>query len=202
MMAHPVVTMRLHFLSKFCHMNLQCPIMIDDTSCKIPKLIMIGARPLEERRKAFESWMSYNVIFYNATGQCRKFCSQYFVLPLQLRSDPYFSIGIKSYFYTGLSKHFNEHNAECSKTDTQKQNLKFHAQRVFYVYKEVFRTVLVEYQHDKDFIFIEDDAKIVNFRKFHSEVCSAGKNELQFYSFYHTDNQVSSTNLELSHSWL
>ena len=178
--------------------------MTEDTSCKVPKLIMIVARPLEERRKAFESWMSYNVIFYNTTGQCRKMFSQYFVLfmPLQLKSYPYFNSGIKSYFYAGLSKHFNEHNAECSKTDTQKQNLKFHAQRVFYVYKEVFRTVLIEYEHEKDFIFIEDDAKIVNFWKFKLEVCSARNNELQFYSFYHTKNQVDSTNLELADSQL
>ena len=44
--------------------------------------------------------------------------------------------------------------------------------------------------HDKEFIFIEDDAKMVNFLKFHSEVCSARMNNLQFYSFYQTTNQV------------
>ena len=42
--------------------------MTDDTSCALPKLIMISARPLEERRKAFDSWATHNVIFYNTTG--------------------------------------------------------------------------------------------------------------------------------------
>ena len=85
-------------------------------------------------------------------------------------------------YFAGLSKQFNEHNAECSKTDTQ--NPKFHFQRIFYVYKEVFRSILEKYSHDKEFIFIEDDAMIVDFHKFHSEVCSARMNNLQFYSFY------------------
>ena len=47
----------------------QCPTMTEDTSCTLPKLIMISARPVKERQKAFESWMPHNVLFYNTTGQ-------------------------------------------------------------------------------------------------------------------------------------
>ena len=47
----------------------QCPITEDDNSCVLPKLIMISARPLEERKKAFNSWASHNVIVYDTTGE-------------------------------------------------------------------------------------------------------------------------------------
>ena len=57
----------------------------------------------------------------------------------------------------------------------------------------LLRAVLDEYRDDEDFVFIEDDAKILNFRKFHSKVCSARRSALQFYSFYRTSLQVGPT---------
>ena len=83
---------------------------------------------------------------------------------------------------TGISKDFQENSSECPE--------KGHSQRIFFVFREVFRAVLDEYRDDGDFVFIEDDAKILNFRKFHSRVCSARRNALQFYSFYRTSLQV------------
>ena len=47
----------------------QCPMVREDTRCALPKLIMISARPLEERMTAFNSWASHNVIVYNTTGK-------------------------------------------------------------------------------------------------------------------------------------
>ena len=47
----------------------QCPSTEDDNSCVLPKIIMISARPLEEREKAFSSWASHDVIVYNTTGK-------------------------------------------------------------------------------------------------------------------------------------
>ena len=47
----------------------QCPVVEDDNSCALPKLIMVSARPPEKTKKAFDSWASHNVIIFNTTGK-------------------------------------------------------------------------------------------------------------------------------------
>ena len=89
-----------------------------------------------------------------------------------------------------LSKQFKDDNSECSKNPKD-----FHFQRIFRVYREVFGNVLGEHRSDEDFIFIEDDAKLINFYHLHSEICSARKNNLLFYSLYQTANQVGTANV-------
>ena len=61
--------------------------------------------------------------------------------------------------------------------------------RLFYVYKGVFRTVLADYDDEKDFIFVEDDVQLLDFDKLHSETCSARENNLQFFSFFRPKSQ-------------
>ena len=58
--------------------------------------------------------------------------------------------------YAGISKEFKERNSDCPETG--------HFQRIFYAYKEVFKSVLFEYPEDEDFIFIEDDVHLLNFQ--------------------------------------
>ena len=58
----------IRFLLMFDH-PLQCPTVREDTTCALPKLIVISARPLEERMTALNSWTSHNVIVYNTTGR-------------------------------------------------------------------------------------------------------------------------------------
>ena len=87
--------------------------------------------------------------------------------------------------YAGISKDFKERNSDCPETG--------HFQRIFYAYKEVFKSVLFEYPEDEDFIFIEDDVHLLNFQTLHSEVCTARRDGLQFYSFYRTPSQANYT---------
>ena len=74
---HSMILLRrkVGFSCNFCFTKLlklptcsQCPIMTKDRSCTLPKLIMISARPLEKRLKAFDSWAPLDVIFFNTTG--------------------------------------------------------------------------------------------------------------------------------------
>ena len=47
----------------------QCPLVEEDMSCALPKIFMISARSVQQRKKAFNSWASHDVIVYDTTGK-------------------------------------------------------------------------------------------------------------------------------------
>lgn len=63
--------------------------------------------------------------------------------------------------------------------------------RLFSIYQRVFREILNNYAGDDDFIFVEDDVVLLDFKEFKAETCMARKGKLHFYSFYKPSSQVS-----------
>ena len=61
--------------------------------------------------------------------------------------------------------------------------------RMFSIYVQVFEDVLNYHPEDGDFIFVEDDAILNDFKSLHSEACMARYLNLQFYSFYRVPGQ-------------
>lgn len=61
--------------------------------------------------------------------------------------------------------------------------------RLFYIYREVFKQVLIKHPEDMDFIFLEDDAVLLDAAALKSETCHARANGLKFYSLFRTKPQ-------------
>ena len=53
----------------FFYHPAQCPLVEEDMSCALPKIFMISARSVQQRKKAFNSWASHDVIVYDTTGK-------------------------------------------------------------------------------------------------------------------------------------
>lgn len=89
----------------------------------------------------------------------------------------------KIYFVntTSLSRNYVKSNTECAK--------KTFGNRLFYVYRKVFKETLKKYPNDPDFIFVEDDVVLLDFGLLKSETCHARFHELAFYSFGRTESQ-------------
>ena len=60
---------------------------------------------------------------------------------------------------------------------------------LFSIYIKVFEHVLATYSAEKDFIFIEDDAFLLDSNKLMVETCMVQKYKYSFYSFFRTGDQ-------------
>lgn len=128
--------------------RLQCPDMSESITCKMPKMMMISARPKEKRIHSALSWSSQKIDIINTTI---------------------------------LSQNYVKTNNECAKITF--------GNKLFYVYRQVFKQVLKDHPDHMDFIFVEDDVVLLNFEALRSETCHARANGLNFYSFGKTKSQ-------------
>ena len=84
------------------------------------------------------------------------------------------------------------HNVNRIDTRSLSTNLTLHPEcskltwsnRLFSIYRAVFKDVLESSMDEKDFIFIEDDVLLLDFESLQKEACLARQDELPFYSFY------------------
>lgn len=60
---------------------------------------------------------------------------------------------------------------------------------LFQIYLEIFDVVLKRYPQQDDFIFLEDDAELLDKTQMQVETCLARANGFQFYSLYLTEEQ-------------
>ena len=60
---------------------------------------------------------------------------------------------------------------------------------LFQIYLEIFETVLKQFPEQENFIFLEDDAELLDKDQMDVETCLARANGFQFYSFYLTEGQ-------------
>lgn len=87
---------------------------------------------------------------------------------------------------------WSHHNVNRIDTGSLSRNLTTHSEcskptwsnRLFSIYRTVFRDILGNNMDDKDFIFIEDDVLLMDFESLQKETCLARQNRLQFYSFF------------------
>ena len=63
---------------------------------------------------------------------------------------------------------------------------------LFQIYIEIFETVLKQYPEQEDFIFLEDDAELLDKEQMQVETCLARANRFQFYSLFLTEEQGNS----------
>ncbi|DAZ94479.1 TPA: hypothetical protein N0F65_003413 [Lagenidium giganteum] len=65
------------------------------------------------------------------------------------------------------------------------------AHRLFLIYQTVFEDVLKRFPQESDFVFLEDDALLVDASVFEFEVCRAQVEEHAFFSLYRASRQDS-----------
>ena len=120
----------------------------ENTSCSnLPSIVMLNARPIEDRLNSSISWEGQDLFLVNTTNLGRS-------------------------------------NLVC--TISSWSNI------LFQIYLEIFDTVLKQYPEQDDFIFLEDDAELMDKDQMHVETCLARANGFQFYSLYLTEEQGNS----------
>ena len=120
---------------------------VNSTCSVLPLMVMISARPIEQRLKPIYSWRNLDLMVFNTTSLD------------------------KSAF-------------KCSKITF--------SNKLFNIYLYVFASILETYPNQEDFIFVEDDAELVDGDKLKMESCVARQYQYMFYSLFRTQRQQDS----------
>lgn len=110
----------------------------------LPSIIMLNARPIEDRLISSLSWEGQDLLLVNTTNLGRS-------------------------------------NLGCA--DSSWSTI------LFQIYLEIFDTVLKRFPEQEDFIFLEDDAELLDKDQMQVETCLAREKGFQFYSLYLTEEQ-------------